>query len=37
LKKSKQALETCKETRQAIINQLLETEAARAKDAVSAK
>jgi hypothetical protein len=37
LKKSKQALDACKATRQEIIDQLLEAEAARIKDAVSAK
>ena len=37
LKKTKQAVEACKATRQAIIDQLLEAEAARTKDAVSAK
>ena len=37
LKKTKQALEACKATRQEIIDQLLEAEAARTRDAVSAK
>jgi hypothetical protein len=37
LKKSKQALEACKASRQDIIDQLLQAEAARTKDAVSAK
>jgi len=37
LKKTKQALDACKATRQDIIHQLLEAEAARTKDAVSAK
>ena len=37
LKKTKQALEVCKTTRQDIIDQLLETDAARTKEAVSAK
>jgi len=37
LKKTKQALEACKATRQDIIDQLLEAEAARTKEAVSAK
>ena len=37
LKKTKQALNACKATRQDIIDQLLEAEAARTKDAVSAK
>jgi hypothetical protein len=37
LKKTKQALEACNATRQDIIDQLLEAEAARTKEAVSAK
>jgi hypothetical protein len=37
LKKTKQALEACKATRRDIIDQLLEAEAARTKEAVSAK
>jgi hypothetical protein len=37
LKKTKQALKACKATRQDIIDQLLEAEAARTKDAVGAK
>ncbi len=37
LKKTKQALRACKATRQNIIDQLLEAEAARTKEAVSAK
>jgi hypothetical protein len=37
LKKTKQALQACKSARQDIIGQLLEAEAARTKDAVSAK
>jgi len=37
LKKTKQALEACKATRRDIIDQLLEAEAARTKDVVSAK
>lgn len=37
LKKTKQALEACKLTRQDIIDQLLEADAARTKEAVSAK
>jgi hypothetical protein len=37
LKKTKQALEACKAARQDIIDQLLEAEAARTRDAVSAK
>jgi hypothetical protein len=37
LKKTKQALEACKASRQEIIDQLLEAEAARTKEAVSAK
>ncbi len=37
LKKTKQALKACKATRKDIIDQLLEAEAARTKDAVGAK
>ena len=37
LKKTKEALEACKASRQEIIDQLLEAEAARTKEAVSAK
>jgi hypothetical protein len=37
LKKTKQALQACKAARQEIIDQLLEAEAARTKEAASAK